>query len=740
MGPAVAQFVIFAALMRGAPPSDTTTYADRATSELVARAMLRHREADSSVRDYRASMRYRLSFSLGKRRWAEVPVAAVEEQAGTVMWQLPNDLRVDLLGRRQASRLEGVKLESSFRQPWFIPRTMGDSIYVFGSDNPSRAAPHPLAPGADRFYHYAAGDSLSITTGSHRVTIRSITVIPKSAGGAYVIGTLWVDVRTGDVARFAFRFVGTDLWRTPDGPTRGDSAEARRANRLVSRILQLDADLEYGLQDNRFWMPYRQVLAGRITLPFGVDVVVPFEAATTFDDYQINTGSRIVFDAPFADSATRPSRETRQAMRDSMRTERRQGVVRDSLEARNRTGYLARGGRYQIHRPPVDSLRAFAGWMDSLSLEQSDADRRRIREAARDLATLAEGLPPEMTGRAGAGFGYERIADVLRYNRVEGTTLSLSGRTRAPVLFTDLYGTVRYGFADERVLGRLAVVRDAPGGRLTLAASRDLADLDPFARGLSFGNSLRGILTGHDDGDYLLAQGGRVTFETSAGLGTEVTLGALVEDQQSVASSARAGLPRLFGAKGYFPENPSVREGLATGVTARIEHGGFGPRWTLVGDALRVDGRAALRVAGDVRLPALATGWLSLRAKGGMAFGVDSVPQLALRAGGINTVRGYDFGRERGDAMWAVQLDVSKPGRAGVKPGLFIDAGQSVRRTRAIAPLPELAGTMIAAPVLLGAGAGASFLGGLVRAVVSHPLTARQGQGLRFDLVFGGFR
>jgi hypothetical protein len=70
------------ALTRGAFPADTATYADRATSELVARAMLRHRVQDSTVSDYRASIRYRLSFSLGKRRWAELPVAAVEEQAG----------------------------------------------------------------------------------------------------------------------------------------------------------------------------------------------------------------------------------------------------------------------------------------------------------------------------------------------------------------------------------------------------------------------------------------------------------------------------------------------------------------------------------------------------------------------------------------------------------------------------------------------------------------------------------
>ncbi len=221
--------------------------------------------------------------------------------------QLPNDLRVDLDGRRSASRMEGIDLTSSFGRPWFVPRTLGDSIRVFGSEAPERAAPHPLAPGADRFYRYAAGDSVTIATAGRRVTIRGVTVTPKQAQGAFITGTLWLDVASGDVTRFTFRFVGTELWATPDGNTPQDSASARRESGYVSRIVQLDADLEYGLQDNAHWMPYRQVLSGRFTIPFGVDAVVPFEARTTFDDYVINRGTVVVFDAPFPDSSTASS-------------------------------------------------------------------------------------------------------------------------------------------------------------------------------------------------------------------------------------------------------------------------------------------------------------------------------------------------------------------------------------------------------------------------------------------------
>lgn len=79
-------FVALLALLVGQQASDTTTYADRATRDLVARAVARHSSADTTVRDYQAHLRYRVSFGIGQRRWANVPTAAVEEQDGTVHW------------------------------------------------------------------------------------------------------------------------------------------------------------------------------------------------------------------------------------------------------------------------------------------------------------------------------------------------------------------------------------------------------------------------------------------------------------------------------------------------------------------------------------------------------------------------------------------------------------------------------------------------------------------------------
>lgn len=712
-----------------APATDTATFADRATRELVARAVLRHAATDSAVRDYQARLRYRLSFALGRRPWAEVPTAAVEEQVAEVRWSLPNDLRVDILGQRQATRLNGIDLSSSFTRPWFVPRTLGDSIRVLGSDLPSRAAPHPLAAGSDRIYQYAAGAAIAVTVaGGRRVTIRSIAVTPRGQQPAAVVGRLWVDEATGDVVRFIFRFVGTDLWSVPEGPTRADSTDARRANRIVSRILEVGADLEYALQDDRYWLPYRQVLSGRVTLPFGADVSIPFEARTEFDDYQVNTGTVVEFSAPFSPRGQSRTRAERRATRDTLRQERRNGIILDSTGVRNRTGYLAAGGRFQIRRPPVDSLRGYDEWSDSLTLEVADGDRARLREGMAEIATMADRLSHEMTGRPGAGLAWERIPDLIRYNRVQGTALSFAARTTGPLPFSTLYGTVRYGLADDRFMATGSFVRAAPSGRLTLEGGRDLADIDPFARGLTFGNTLRAQLVGRDDGAYLLAQGGRVRLEQAIGLGLELSLAARIEDQRSVATASRAGVPRVFGAAGLFPDNPVTREGLAGGGTVRLQQFGYRDGWAIQGEVLSVAGEAAARLTGEMRRE-LFDGWLTSRVKVGAATGAGTVPQMALRAGGLQTVRGYDFGVATGEALWAVQLGLVPPGRGVLKRTLFVDAGQAATFRG-----------LDNAPVLVGIGAGYSLLSGLIRAELSHPLHAREGRGLRFDLVFGGVR
>jgi len=729
MGPGL---LVLAALATttGAQSPDTSTYSSPAARELIGRAALRHGAQDSSVSDYRARLRYRLSISFGRRRWGNPPPFAAEEQEARVSWRLPNDLRVDIVGQRSKSREAGAELFSGFDRPWFVPRGLSDSVRVFGTEFPERASLHPLAPDGPDWYRYVLGDTVVIATpDGRRIRLARVEIVPKRPGPALIAGKMWLDLESAEVVRLAFRYLGTDLWATPEHPTRKDSSDARRANRIVNRVLSLDADLEYALQDGKYWMPYRQVLSGQVQVPLVSDIYIPFEAVTTFADYEINTGQPVVFRLELPDSVKRRTRTERRAARDSVRDERRSGV--DSTVAREVAGRLPGGGRYEIRRAPRDSLRRYAEWGDSLKLQVTEEDERRLQETKRELADLVEGLPRDITGRRLSGFAYERLADAFRFNRIQGTSIGLGYQVDLRAIrYASLFGTARFGLSDQRLTARLALVQDAPTGKLTLAAYHDLTEGDPFSRGLSAANSIRALISARDEGDYFLATGAALTWETSAGRSMELLLGARGERQRGVKTAAKAWINDAFGGDGVLEPNPPIDEGDYGGLLARLDGRVGGARWQLTADGLSTfdfDART-VRVYGQWRQPIGRRTGVTVRALAGVASR-PTLPQMEYRAGGQGSVRGFDYGAQRGSAVWVLQTDVS-PWRRAIRPVFFLDAGQAGR-------VSDLGHT----PVLVGGGAGLSFLNGLVRIDLSHPIVHRPPDStFRVDLVFGASR
>lgn len=712
-----------------APDSTSSPYSNPATQHLVERAMARRHASDSAVSDYRARIQYRLSVGLGRRRWARVPASAVEEQVADVQWQRPNDLRVDVVGRRARSRSESLELSSVWDRPWFVPRSLGDSVRIFSDEFPATGALHPLASTGPDWYRYALTSGLSVSA-ARGTTLRllRVDVVPRRTGPALIAGQMWIDSATAEVVRLTFRYVGTGLWAKPDGTTRSDSSSARRINSLANQIVSVDADLEYGLQDARYWMPHRQVISGRVRIPVVSDVVIPFRAVTTFDDFEINAGRPIAFELALPDIGSPDSlRAMREARRDSVRAARR-GGDRGGAGGLRSWSYADRwpGGRYELHRPSNDSLSRFERWPDSLSLDPDPAEARRAREAEVELASLAEALPDSLTGQRAHGIAYERLTDAFRYDRVQGLSLGLGYRVRAPaVSFTSLYGTMRYGFSDDRITGRLSLIRDAPGGRLMVGGYRDVVSVDPFAPAPGLGNTLNALFVAHDDGDYLLAQGAAAGYETSLGTGLDLTLGVRYERQTSVGRTASSDVNDFLGGSGDLPPNPPVDEGRFAGGRARLTGSGAF-RWQATADLLGGEGTATGRVYGEVRRSIGRRQGLTVRLKGGLAT-APVLPQSAFRLGGIGTVRGHDYGARRGQAFWAAQLDVTPiPGR--LRPVLFVDAGQA-----------GAAGGLFTGRVLAGAGVGLSVFGGLLRFDLSRAIAPDRAK-VRFDIVVQGAR
>lgn len=709
--------VLIAAALLASPaaqhPDTLPTYSSPATRTLISEAQARHAADDSTVLDYAARLRYRVSFALGRRKWARVPTYAVEEQEGSVHWQAPNDLRLDILGRRTASRSRDITLKSDFTRPWFVPRGLGDSVRIFGNDFPTRAALHPLAADGPAWYRYALTDSLALTTaGGRTVRLYAVTVVPARAGPSLVAGTLWLDSATAQVARFTFRYVGTALWvdRKDQDPDADRLGGPDRVNALVNRILTVDSDLEYGLQDGRYWMPSRQVLSGTLQVPLISDIVLPFEAITTFWDYEINTGRPVAFDTPPPDSGARQTMDRKS----------------DSLAPVTRSGTWA-GGRYEVHRPPLDTLRHYAGWGDSLTLDLPAEQDHDVRAVQAQLASLAETLPSDISGVRPGGVNYEAFADIFRFNRVQGPSLGYGYGVKVPGLaFTRAQGTLRLGLSDTRLTGQVGLLRESPSGRWRVMAYRSIAEVEPLFGVNITGNSLNGVFAAHDDADYLLAQGGRLGYETSLGRGLELNAVVRVEDQRSVSTRARSTLNDLLGGGGDFRANPPVAPGTFVGVTTALDGTLGAGTWRLGAEFLGGSPGRTARGMVQLRLRLLGRRGVTITGRSGVATAAP-LPQMEFRLGGRQTVRGFDYGTEHGQAFWSLQADWT-PLPGAVRPVFFGDVGQVGSAREFLTARP-----------LIGAGAGLSILDGRIRMDLSVPLQG-PAHGLRFDLQFGGPR
>ena len=222
----------------------------------------------------------------------------------------------------------------------------------------------------------------------------AVDVTPARDGQSLVVGKLWLDAETAETVRFSFRYVGTSQWVAPEGETKKDSSSSRRANKLVSRLLTLDADLEYSLQEGRYWMPYRQVLSGRVSIPFAGDLVIPFEAVTTFRDYEINTGKQPVFSIP-ASRFRAVEGQPQGAAEGCGRTRSTRRGARATCPTASGRAITPRRGRVDatrsIARRPTRS-RSYQDWGDSLTLAAEPRCRGPAARSGR--RALADGAAP----------------------------------------------------------------------------------------------------------------------------------------------------------------------------------------------------------------------------------------------------------------------------------------------------------------------------------------------------------
>ncbi len=700
--------------------ADTLTYADRHTEALVAQARGRHVRQDSLLQAYRALVTTRVDVSAGRSRFARQFPLLAHETTARLHWRRPNDLRIEVLGVRRTSAFRDVQARVGYDRPWFVPRALGDSIRLMGI--PEAAALHPLAPGAERYYRYAVVDSVLVALPGRTIRAVGIRVTPRELAPAMVAGDVWVDAETADVVRLMVRFLGEYLWDPPDeDATPEDSARARRDTRWAQRFLTVDADLEYSLVENRFWMPYRQMLAVTAEIDLLIRGAIPVRAVTSFRDYTINTGGPLALEAlePVLDD-TGSGERARTLCREP-------GVAKCDRTSRDQWGYARRGawtaGSWEITVPPLDSLERF-GWAAPLTLDLDAGEAERIRRAIADLGRLAEGLPDEWLGRRAWGLDLAELGRVARFNRVQGMSLGLGVVLRPGVPFTTLHLDGRLGLADLRPTGGLTWRRDGPSGLLEIRAHRRLVEVEPWTNGLGLGNSLNALFAGHDDADYYLVTGGGLRFTPYGGPLADIELAVGVEAHRGVTTEAGSALNDWLGGSGVLPPNPDIAAGTFVRAAVRPTRRVGASRVRLGVEALVGDSVTGGRAWAHATIPFRVTGRSgALTLKTGYAVG-DSLPQLRFRVGGPATVRGYDYGTRVGQGIWAAQLDLALTRGWIVAPVVFADVGDTYDADQF--------------DPLVGVGGGLSFFGGWLR--FNGAVGLNPSGDFRFDLLFGAPR
>ena len=634
--------------------------------DILERARARHARPDTSLHDYRARLDTRVSVGVIADPLAPARLAVASELATAVAWDRSAGVRVCVLGERYVTALRtGARAGLDFERPWFVATTPGDSLRLLGSgiEIPARAALHPFATGAERYYDYEMGDTLTLRLDARTVRLMEVRVTPTRGDAALVVGSLWVDAESGAIAAMQIRFVGKPLWadrRNPEGSS------------FANRILSVSAESEQGLWEGRYWLPRRQQVQLMVRVPLVGDLAIPIVFRTEFGRYRINTGEPIPWITPDSVRRSAPSDTGAAGMTLWIGT-------RDAKAESTRVVAGPSDGGFEIVRPPDDSLRAYDGW-DRPLLEAGTPTL--TLPPAEDLERRARRLGPAILGRRALAIQYDRLGDLLRYNRVEALGLGLSARWDLPGRpFWSVGGGLGFGVADLEPKGRLDVRYEAPRTRLGLAAYSDLdvAGAPLEGEGTATRGLFRTLLVGRDDADYYRASGGRLTGGRRWGR-MRVRAAAAVEDEASVERHTQVALPRVWGDS-VFRLNPPANEGrYARGDLSLTLFAGDWTRatgWAEVTFGAEAgtgpDGFDYLQPRADFRLRTRPAGLLNLtvQARAGWTAG-DAPMQRLWRVGGLATARGYPYGVRAGGSFYAVRLELSRGGL--IDPVLFGDA------------------------------------------------------------------
>jgi len=727
-----------------------TAFKSALARSLLERARTARMAQDSALMSYAAIAYLRISAGMGFSKIGRDRLIFRHENVTHVRWHRDVGAWIDVKGSRTAIPVapdEGQKeAEADIRDdsdmtpvpyyPGQEPLLSFNGTEVVKTHVDERDMVHPIAEGAEAYYTYAVGDSVTFRLPDGRtIELRELNVRPRQSKWNVAVGSLWFDARSGQLVRAAYRLaVPMDVWAIVDeeDPTAQDDIPVWVKPLISPMRAQVSAiAVEYGLYQGRFWLPRLRSAEGDARVSF---MRVPFTFEQSFRYSSVNGLDSL----PFINVAVTPeppdslSEADRDKWRDSVREagrERRRAVA-DSVKRGLRLPVSdcdSTGMRVVTRRAAKSSELKVAVRMpcDVTTLANSPELPKSIFDEGEEIfgskerdALIAEALamgaqPPFAIGAIPPTLKYG--LEFTRFNRIEGLSSGVVLEQKLGAGYTaSLFG--RLGHADLEPNAELALSRSNLSKTIRGRAYNRLVASNDWGNPLSFGSSLSALLFGRDEGFYYRASG--LELEWVRERGAFVTWKVFAERQRTAA------VENDFSLGPKFIPNIVARTGEYAGVATRVVHSrGLDPNGFRAFTDLRLEsavsdsanamfGRGALDLTFTQGFGAFAA---ALTVSGGTSAGVLPA-QRRWYLGGAHTVRGQRADTaQSGNAYWLGRLEA---GRAmqGLRPVVFGDLGWTGDRTM---------WRDVGRP-LSGVGVGASMLDGLIRLDLSRGLHPRK--------------
>jgi hypothetical protein len=692
------------------PEHLATAFKDPASRTLLLRARRARLEQDSLLTSYDASSYQRISAGLSFSKLGRDRLVFRTEQAGRIRWQRDVGMWVDITGSRtvlpgipEIGEREAKKGIASAGEMVPIPYYPGYERLWAGTDvvrsHVDENGPvHPLAEGAEAYYTYATGDSLSIKLPDARVVrLRSLVIRPREPKWNVIVGTLWFDLESAQLVRAGYRFavpMQIDAFVLEQDPTAFDDVPAWIKPLMMPMHGEVSAiTVEYGMYGGRFWLPRMRSAEGTGQASF---VRVPFKIEQSFKYASVNGRDSLPSIPRFGwrsrircDSTDHRISDTRRYFDDRIAMAVRTPCSPATLET---SPDLPKS----IYEPGEQVF----------DLSAHDA---LIREALSMSAQPPLTLNPSKLPKPILAYGPQ----LIRYNRVEGFSVGL-GVTQILGGGYTVDGVGRIGTGDQRPNAELTITRSNLSRAIYVSGYTGLVSAREWGNPLSFGSSVASLLFGRDEGFYYRS--------TGAALGVRRERGTPFDWRVFAERHRTAPLETDFSVLGSnAAPNITATEGTYLGGAVRYRPSfGIDPQgFRLFGD-LRLEAASSDSAYGRASLDlSLTKGFGAVAGAVTLSSG-SSVGALPAHRrwylGGTHTVRGQSPDTaSSGSAFWMTRAELGRT-IYGPRVTIFGDLGWAGDRTR---------WSEVGRP-LSGAGAGISLLDGLIRFDVARGIYPRQ--------------